>query len=124
MEHAGIADFITPGGRFTARATTVKFLLEWAYGIQPSQHSGGPSWISDDRFDIVAKAEGDATDDEIKLMVRTLLAERFRLKLHHDRREVSAYVISTGKTAPKLFPRSRKRTTLCNWHRKSVRTRG
>jgi uncharacterized protein (TIGR03435 family) len=103
-EHAGIADFITAGGRFTARATTVKFVLEWAYGIQPSQHAGGPSWIEDDRFDIVAKAEGNATDDEIKLMVRTLLADRFHLRLHRERREVSAYLISAGKTAPKLFP--------------------
>ena len=104
MEHAGIADFITPGGRFTARATTLQFLLEWAYGIQPAQHSGGPSWIGDDRFDVVAKAEGKASDDEIKAMVRTLLADRFPLQLHHEPKEISAYVISTGKAAPKLFP--------------------
>ena len=69
MEHAGMAQFTSPGGRFTARATTLKFLLEWAYGIQPSQHSGGPSWLGVDRYDIVAKAEGNATDDQMKLMV-------------------------------------------------------
>ena len=45
MEHTGMVQFTSPGGRFTARATTVKFLLEWAYGIQPAQHSSGPSWI-------------------------------------------------------------------------------
>ncbi len=104
MEHAGIADFIAPGGRFTARATTVIFLMEWAYGIQPAQHSGGPNWIRDDRFDIVAKAEGKPSDDEMKLMVRTLLADRFHLQVHHEQREMSAYVISTGKVQPKLFP--------------------
>jgi uncharacterized protein (TIGR03435 family) len=104
MEHAGIADFITPGGRFTARATTLTFLLEWSYGIQPSQHSGGPSWLGVDRFDIVAKADGNVSDREIKLMVRSLLAERFQLKLHRERRDVSAYVISVGKAPPKLFP--------------------
>ena len=103
-EHAGIADFTSPGGRFRASATTVKFLLEWAYGIQPSQHSGGPSWIGIDRYDVVAKAEGNVSDAQMKLMMQTLLAERFKLKLHHEAKELSAYVISTGKTGPRLFP--------------------
>ena len=61
-EHAGMAQFTAPGGRFTAGATTLKFLVEWAYGIQPFQHSSGPSWFETDRYDIVAKAEGSATD--------------------------------------------------------------
>jgi len=104
LEHAGMAEFTSPGGRFRASATSLTFLLEWAYGIQPSQHSGGPSWIGTDRYDIVAKAEGDATDAQMKLMVQTLLAERFKLKLRRERKELSAYVVSVGKTAPKLFP--------------------
>ena len=44
-EHAGMVQFTYPGGRFDAKATTLKFLLEWAYGILPSQHSGGPDWF-------------------------------------------------------------------------------
>jgi uncharacterized protein (TIGR03435 family) len=103
MEHTGMADFTFPGGRFRASATSLKFLLEWAYGIQPTQHSDGPAWIGIDRYDIVAKAEGNATDPQMKLMVQTLLAERFKLKLHHERKDLSAYVVSVGKTAPKLF---------------------
>ena len=104
MEHTGMIQFTQPGGRFSASATTLKVLLEWAYGIQPSQHLGGPSWIGIDRYDIVAKAEGNATDDQMKLMMRTLLADRFKLKFHRDSKELTAYVISVGKTAPKLFP--------------------
>jgi uncharacterized protein (TIGR03435 family) len=77
--------------------------LEWAYDIQPSQHSDGPSWIGTDRYDVVAKAEGNATDDQIKLMMQTLLAERFNLKFHREKKELPVYVISIGKTAPKLF---------------------
>ena len=103
-EHAGMVQFTFPGGRFTARATTVKFLLEWAYNIQPSQHSGGPDWLGTDRYDIMAKAAGSATDPEMKQMAQTLLAERFHLALHHDTRTVTALVLSTGKTPPKLFP--------------------
>lgn len=103
-EHTGTVQFTSPGGRFTARATTLKYLLEWAYAIQPSQHSGGPSWLGTDRYDVVAKAEGNPTTAQMRLMLQTLLAERFQLALHRETRELSAYVISTGKSAPKLFP--------------------
>jgi uncharacterized protein (TIGR03435 family) len=104
LEHTGMAQFTFPGGRFEAKATTLKFLVEWAYGIQPSQHSGGPSWIDSDRYDVVAKAGGPATEDQMKLMLRTLLSERFQLSFHRGKKELLAYVISVGKTAPKLFP--------------------
>ena len=99
-----MVQFTFPGGRFTARATTVKFLLEWAYNIQPSQHSSGPEWLGTDRYDMVAKAAGNASEAEMKLMARTLLAERFHLALHHETRMVTALVLSTGKTPPRLFP--------------------
>ena len=104
MEHTGLVQFTQPGGRFKASATTVKVLLEWAYGIQPSQHAGGPSWIDTDRYDIVAKAEGNASDNEMKRMTQALLAERFKLKFHRETRTIQAYVLSQGKAAPKLFP--------------------
>ena len=56
-EHAGMVQFTSPGGRFRASATTLKYLFEWAYDIQPSQHSSGPSWMGNDRYDVIAKAE-------------------------------------------------------------------
>jgi uncharacterized protein (TIGR03435 family) len=103
-EHAGMVQFTYPGGRFKADATTLQFLLEWAYGIQPSQHSDGPPWMASERYDIVAKAEGKATDDQMKLMMQTLIADRFKLKIHHDTKEMNVLVMSLGKGAPKLFP--------------------
>ena len=103
-ERNGMVRFTFPGGRFEARATSATFLLEWAYDLLPSQHSGGPAWMDNDRYDVIAKAPGNATDDEMKLMVRALLADRFQLKLHHDRREAPVLILTTGKTAPKLFP--------------------
>src|ERR1022692_2284223 len=63
-EHAGMVQFTFPGGRFQANAVTLQFLLEWAYNIQPSQHSDGPAWLATDRYDIVAKAAGNATDEQ------------------------------------------------------------
>jgi len=103
-EHMGMVQFTAPGGRFRASATTLKFLLEWAYNIQPSQHSAGPGWMGTDRYDIIAKAEGNANDQQQKLMVQTLLAERFALKCHLEKKKLSVFVISIGKNAPKLFP--------------------
>src|SRR5690242_11712847 len=102
-EHMGLVQFTSPGGRFTARATSVKYLLEWAYGIQAPQHAGGPSWLGTERYDITAKAEGNPSDDEMKRMVQTLLADRFQVKLHHETKELSVYVISLGKSTPKLW---------------------
>jgi uncharacterized protein (TIGR03435 family) len=96
--------FTAPGGRFSATATDLAFLLEWAYSIQPAQHSGGPSWMETDRYDIAAKAEGNSTDAEMKLMVQTLLADRFKLTFHRETRKLAVLAMSAGKAAPKLFP--------------------
>ncbi len=103
-EHMGMFQFTYPGGRLDAKATTVKFLFEWAYGILPAQHSSGPAWFSTDRYDFVAKAAGNATDAEIKLMTRTLLADRFHLKMHQEERELSVLIVTLGKSSPKLYP--------------------
>jgi uncharacterized protein (TIGR03435 family) len=103
-ERMGLVRFTFPGGRFEAKATSLKFLLEWAYGILPSQHSEGPPWLDNDRYDIFAKAAGNATEAEMRLMTRTLLAERFKLKFHRETREVAVIVLSVGQAAPKLYP--------------------
>ena len=70
----------------------------------PSQHSRGPAWMGNERFDTVAKAAANSTDDQMKLMTQALLAERFKLKVHRERREGPVLVVSLGKAAPKLFP--------------------
>jgi uncharacterized protein (TIGR03435 family) len=103
-EDPAMVRFIYPGGRFEAMATRLKFLLEWAYGIIPEQHSDGPSWMEDQRYDIVAKAVGNPSDREMKLMVRTLLAGRFNLRFHIEKREMPVLAVSLGKDEPKLFP--------------------
>lgn len=103
-QRMGMVRYTYPGGRFDAKATTVEFLLEWAYDLLPSQHSRGPAWMENERFDIVAKAAGNATDDQMKLMVQALLADRFKLKFHRERREGPVVLVTLGNAAPKLFP--------------------
>ena len=64
-----------PGGRFMAVGVTLRRLVAGAYG--DVQVFGGPAWIDSDRFDISARASGDAPSSELVQMVRSLLKDRF-----------------------------------------------
>jgi uncharacterized protein (TIGR03435 family) len=81
-------------------------LIRFAYlPRQPFQLVGGPSWIGTDRFDMVAKIEGPAPlptlpgvePDAFMLAMRTLLADRFQLKVHHEQREMDIYALVLAK---------------------------
>jgi uncharacterized protein (TIGR03435 family) len=75
-----------------------------AYGFKQYQL---PQTLSRDlyaRYDIAAKAGGPVTDQQMKLMLQTLLADRFKLKLHHETKELPVYVLVAGKTGPKFGP--------------------
>jgi uncharacterized protein (TIGR03435 family) len=74
-----------------------------AYAIQRVRVQGGPGWADSDQFDIVAKAEDpNATRDEIRSMLQTLLEERFKLIVHRETRPVPAYSLTLGKSGSKL----------------------
>jgi uncharacterized protein (TIGR03435 family) len=94
---------VLPSGRFTVANCTVKRLIQEAYGIKNFQISGGPGWIGADLFDITAKAEGPATNfDQIKLMLQSLLAERFQLVMRPNTREMPVYALVVDKNGPKF----------------------
>ena len=104
-----------PGGRYTATNVTLRALVRSAYGVQhDAQLVGGPSWIDTDRFDIVAKAEGspstDVFRDQARLMLRTLLADRFKLVLHRETRELRIYALVVARGDGKLGPQLRPST--------------
>jgi uncharacterized protein (TIGR03435 family) len=63
---------------------------------------GGPGWFDTEPFDISAKADGPASNDELRRMVQTLLAERFQLKFHRETKEQPVYALVVGKGGPKL----------------------
>ncbi len=92
---------VQPGGRYFGQNMTLRLLIKTAYGVHDSQIIGGPSWIDSDHWDINAKAEGykDATAfrDQARLMVRPLLADRFKLVLHHEQREIPVYALVRAK---------------------------
>lgn len=80
----------------------LKDLIQWAYDLKQYQLTGGPGWLESEFYAIEAKAKGSASRDEFRLMMRELLAERLKLVLHHEARELPGYVLSVGKNGPKL----------------------
>jgi uncharacterized protein (TIGR03435 family) len=93
-----------PGGRLNVTNASLKMLIRFAYNIDDAQISGGPSWLDSDRYDIVAKGEGNATTDQLRQMLQSLLADRFQLKFHHDSKELPVYALLAARNGPKLKP--------------------
>jgi uncharacterized protein (TIGR03435 family) len=91
-----------PGGRLDAKASTLKALVQFAYNVRPPQLAGGPNWFDVDRYDIAAKADGAAKPDQLRLMLQTLLADRFKLKVHRETKEMPVYALVAGRNEPKL----------------------
>jgi uncharacterized protein (TIGR03435 family) len=85
------------GGRLSSRFASLRLLIQNAYGVQSFQLAGGPDWVGTAGFDLEAKAEGDPSRSEIMLMLRSLLEERFALKLHRETRELPVYVLTAAK---------------------------
>ena len=73
-----------------------------AYDITDRQISGGPNWLDSDTYDIYAKAERPTSREQIYLMLQTLLADRFKLSLHRETRELPVYALVVEKGGPKL----------------------
>lgn len=101
------------GDRFSAINITLIALMQWAYDMPAKQILDGPSWLTSTRFDIEAIADtsgqsksivSDPKHDLKRRMVQSLLADRFRLKLHQDTRILPAYDLVVAKGGMKLQP--------------------
>jgi uncharacterized protein (TIGR03435 family) len=92
------------GNSLVSMGFTLTDYISFAYGIQAKQVTGLPAWAEADKFDITAKPDidGQASDKQLKGMVQKLLAERFQLAFHHDKKELSVYVLSVSKAGNKM----------------------
>ena len=79
----------------------LKSVIQWAYHIQPVQVSG-PGWLDVDRYDVVAKAAGAVPEEQLRQMMQTLLAGRFKLAFHRESKEMQAYIITVAKSGLKI----------------------
>jgi uncharacterized protein (TIGR03435 family) len=100
-------------GRFDAINAPLRLLILNAYRIAEFQLTGGPSWIDSIRIDIAARTAETATRDDIERMLRTLLADRFRLVIRRETREVPTYALVVARDDGRLGPRMQPSTTDC-----------
>ena len=99
-----------PGGQFTASNEIVLEVIRAAYDIDTFRIVGGPDWIRSERYEIQARAGGDVTQDQTRLMLQRLLQERFRLRVSREPREIPIYALvfmrGDRRTGPRLQPAS------------------
>jgi uncharacterized protein (TIGR03435 family) len=96
--------FRVQGRQFSVINMSVSNLILFAYGIHPRQLIGAPDWIEKDRYDVLGKpdVEGQPNNRQTRALIQKLLADRFSLKFHREKRELSVYAIVVGKTGAKL----------------------
>jgi uncharacterized protein (TIGR03435 family) len=97
-----------PGGRVAATNVSLMDVIRMAYGTAGpfplNRVLGGAGWIASDRFDIVAKADGDPSLEQVQLMMRSLMAERFKLAMHSETRERPIYSLVVARSDGRLGP--------------------
>ena len=105
-----------PGGYVTATYASLRYLIANAYHLVPAQAIGtvsstqylisGPTSIDSEHFDIEASADGSPTVEQKRLMLQSLLADRFKLVVHHETRQLPVFELTlakAGKTGPQLL---------------------
>jgi bla regulator protein blaR1 len=92
-----------PPSRFEAQNITLTELLASLSGFS-GKVQGGPKWAESDRYDIVAKAEGEISPSERGQMIMTLLEDRFKFAVHREAKEIPGLALAPGKTPPDLKP--------------------
>ena len=96
------------GRTFSSFHTSLSDLIMFAYDVHSKQILNGPDWIDKDKFDItfVPDTEGAPSNRQWKAMLQKLLADRFQLTFHHEKRELSVYVLTVAKGGPKNLNKS------------------
>ncbi len=91
----------TDPGRVDYKGVTLKNLIARAYDVRDYQVEG-PEWLDGERYDVIATIPQGSDKSQVGLMVQRLLAERFKLTLHHESKPMAVYTLSVAKGGPKL----------------------
>jgi uncharacterized protein (TIGR03435 family) len=85
------------GDRYTTSQATMTNLIARAFNVESSNVIGGPAWLDLDRFDVTAQAPRTTSPDDIRLMLRSMIIDRFKLVAHPGTKPLPAFVLSVGK---------------------------
>jgi len=89
-------------GHFAMHNVGLRFALQWAYDLKDYEIVVQDWMVSDERYDIDARAAGPATNDQMRPMLQTLLKERLQMKLHTEKKEMQVYLLTRGSGTPKV----------------------
>ena len=90
-------------GQFAVANVSLKVLISYAFNVQGSDISGDPAWVASDRYDVTGKpAKATLSPDQYRLMVQTLLTDRFKLAVHRETRARNGFGLVKAKGGPKL----------------------
>jgi uncharacterized protein (TIGR03435 family) len=101
---AGISGEDGRNGLLKMWNVSLKRCIRYAYKIPEDQILGGPKWIGEVGYDVVAKADHPASEPELLTMLQPMLADRFRLQVHHETRTVPGYKLTVAKGGIKATP--------------------
>src|SRR6185312_9782839 len=91
------AQLSTARGHLELKTATLRDLIRYAYTVGEENVVGGPAWVAEARFDVIANAPNDATLESQQLMLRALLRDRFGLVIHRERRPLPAFSMTVAK---------------------------
>ena len=100
-------------GRLAITNNPLRNIIRNAWGLQGFQIVGGPDWINTERWDIVAKAEGNPPSPQMMAMVQALLADRFKLVVHRETRDMPIYALVFARADHAPGPKMRPSSTDC-----------
>lgn len=104
------------GERYTIRQATMPQLIAAAYDEDSSAVTGGPTWLDMERYDVTAKAPAGTPPATLKLMMRAMLKDRFKLAVHEGTAPMPAYVLRVAKGQPNLKESDGTTDSACNGH--------
>lgn len=90
--------------RYVGSNVSLKLMISVGYHVNSDQISGGPPWISSALFDLNAEAEKPSRIEDLHAMLRNLIAERFKLRMHSETKTRPVYVLSVDKSGIKMMP--------------------
>ena len=101
-----------PGGQFAGTNISLLTLIGFAFDVPVSAIQGGPNWVHSDRFDVVGKAAKTASNEDVRLMMQSLLAGEFKLAIHKDQKPTRVLALVVAKGGSKLQRSSDPETKL------------
>jgi len=102
-----------PGG-YNATNVSLLLLIRFAYNLKDYEVVGGPDWVQTDRFDIAARAGRDVSNAELRVMMRSLLADRFKLVVRSEQRQIAQFAMVLARSDGRLGLNLERRADDCD----------